>query len=127
MTSELRLDTEVVSDTSVLAAVELAYARDCSQNGLAALSVIAQPGPTTFGTSGPDVMFGTEGPDRIAGLGGDDVIFGLAGTMRWLVGRSIPDPPSSLPARDECGVTRDHLAHTRLARRRSGEHAQDSH
>jgi Ca2+-binding RTX toxin-like protein len=41
--------------------------------------IVAQPGATTFGTAGPDLVYGTSGDDRIAGLGGDDIVLGFGG------------------------------------------------
>ncbi|MGI9624607.1 MAG: hypothetical protein ACR2PK_17375, partial [Acidimicrobiales bacterium] len=37
-------------------------------------TIVAKPGVTTVGTSGPDVIVGTNGPDDIRGRGGRDII-----------------------------------------------------
>ncbi len=42
-------------------------------------TMYAEPGPTTFGTAGADVILGTAGKNTIRGLGGNDRICGLGG------------------------------------------------
>jgi hypothetical protein len=42
-------------------------------------TILAMPGQTTIGTSGPDVIVGTKGPDTIRGRGGNDRICSRAG------------------------------------------------
>lgn len=42
-------------------------------------TIVAQPGVTTVGTSGPDVIYGTSGPDVIRGRGGADLICSRGG------------------------------------------------
>jgi Ca2+-binding RTX toxin-like protein len=37
-------------------------------------TIVAQPGVTTPGTAGPDVIYGIAGPDVIYGTAGDDKI-----------------------------------------------------
>jgi len=44
--------------------------------------VVAQPGVTTVGTAGPDLIYGTSGDDQIAALGGDDIVLGSGGNDR---------------------------------------------
>lgn len=45
-------------------------------------TIVARPGVTTHGTSGPDVIVGTSGPDVIKGHGGADLICSLDGNDR---------------------------------------------
>ncbi len=47
--------------------------------GFACTIQIAQPGQTTNGTSGDDVICGSSGEDTVFGLGGDDTIYGEGG------------------------------------------------
>ena len=49
-------------------------------------TIVARPGVTTIGTSGPDVIIGTPGPDRIEGRGGRDRICSKAGNDTVLGG-----------------------------------------
>jgi hypothetical protein len=44
--------------------------------------VVAQPGVTTLGTSGADLVYGTAGEDEIAALGGNDIVLGSGGNDR---------------------------------------------
>ena len=47
--------------------------------GFACTIQITQPGQTTQGTSGDDVICGSSGEDTVFGLGGDDTIYGEGG------------------------------------------------
>ena len=47
-------------------------------------TIVAQPGVTTAGTDGPDLIYGTSGDDKIAALGGDDIVLGLGGNDQLL-------------------------------------------
>ena len=51
-----------------------------------AATIVAQPGVTTIGTSGPDVIVGTSGNDTIRGKGGNDLICAGAGNDRVYAG-----------------------------------------
>ena len=51
-----------------------------------AATIVAQPGVTTIGTSGPDVIVGTSGNDIIRGKGGNDLICAGSGNDRVYAG-----------------------------------------
>lgn len=73
----------LVAGVTVLTSISGAQGASCMGH---AATIVAQPGVTTVGTPGNDVIVGTEGDDVIRGRGGDDIICAGGGNDRVFAG-----------------------------------------